>query len=239
MRKAINENPRVQLAVLGVAALIFAFVLFTKVLGGSSAEPTDSAATDPAATGTTATGAPATPSTDGTATATPSTGATATPATGATTPSTATPPTGTDPSATAPATTPPPTGGAAGTADGLLATKGLPQDLLVAYAMIQAIALLVFDPVSKGAKALQKATEDLSNKKVAVFVVDVKDIARYSRITEGVSVTQAPALVVIRPRKLTGSVPTASVSYGIRGAASVKQAIQDGLYKGGTVPSYP
>ena len=44
---------------------------------------------------------------------------------------------------------------------------------------------------------------------------------------------------MIRPRKLTGSVPTATVSYGFRGAASVNQAVDDALYKGKQIPSYP
>jgi hypothetical protein len=232
MRKAINENPTVQIAVLGVAAVIFAFILFTKVLAGGSSTPTDTSPTT-AATGAVDTGATATPSTGTPSTAAPSS---STPSADPTAPSS--PGTPADPAATAP-TTPPASGGAAGTADGLLATKGLPQDVLVAYAKNMAIALLVIDPSSHGADALRKSTERLSNKKVAVFIVDTKDIARYSRITEGVSVTQAPALIVIRPRKLTKSVPTASVSYGIRGAASVKQAIQDALYKGGSVPAYP
>jgi hypothetical protein len=232
MRKAINENPTVQLAVLGVAGVIFAFILFTQVLGGGSSAPTDTSATT-ATTGAVDTGSTGTPSTGTPSTATPST---ATPSADPTAPSS--PGTAADPAATAP-TTPPATGGAAGTADGLLATKGLPQDVLVAYAKNMAVALLVIDPNSHGSDALRKSTERLSNKKVAVFIVDTKDVARYSRITEGVSVTQAPALIVIRPRKLTQSVPTASVSYGMRGAASVKQAIQDALYKGGSVPAYP
>ena len=71
-----------------------------------------------------------------------------------------------------------------------------------------------------------------SRNDVQVFIVDVKDIADYSRITIGATVNRVPALVVIRPRKLTGSVPTATVSYGFRDAASVNQAIDDAVYKG-------
>jgi hypothetical protein len=231
MRKALNENPTVQLAVLGVAAVAFAIILFMTVFKGDPAvTTTDTTATTGTPVTGASTGAPTTPDASGTTAAT----------------GTATAPSATDPSATGTVTPPatstptaPVTGGAAGTSDGLLASKGLPQDVLVAYAKNQAIALLVIDPKSHGAGALRKAAESQSNKDVAVFVVDVKDIAKYSRITSGVDVSQAPAMVAVRPRKLTESVPTATVTYGIRGAASVKQAIQDALYKGGSVPAYP
>ncbi len=72
-----------------------------------------------------------------------------------------------------------------------------------------------------------------------MFVVDSPDIGDYSRITSGVAVDRVPALVVIRPRKLTDGAPTATVSYGFRGPRSVDQAVDDSLYQGKPVPSYP
>ena len=39
---------------------------------------------------------------------------------------------------------------------------------------------------------------------VAVFVVPAKQIARYAAITLGVNVQQVPALIVMRPRRLSG-----------------------------------
>jgi hypothetical protein len=87
---------------------------------------------------------------------------------------------------------------------------------------------------------VEEYTRALRNRDdVRVFIVDVKNIADYSRVTIGATVNRVPALVVIRPRKLTGSVPTASVSYGFRDAASVNQAIDDAVYKGKQIPSYP
>ncbi len=220
MRKAINENPMVQIAVLGVVAVIFAFILFTSVLkkdDTAAPPPTDPAAataTDPAAAGATADGvAPTDP------TANPSAVA---PAAGTATP---------------PATTPPAGGSVA---DGLLPSKGLPRDLLVAFAKNKTIALLVIDPNGISDKQVKLYTEALKKRgDVEVFIVDVKDISKYSRVTAGVAVSRVPALVVIRPRKLTGSVPTATVSYGFRGARSVSTAIDDALYKGKQIPSYP
>ena len=80
-----------------------------------------------------------------------------------------------------------------------------------------------------------------SNPGAAVFVVDVRDVADYSRITEGVDLDRTPALVVLRPKALTeGSMPSAVVSYGFRGEASVQQALEDALYKGPEdLPYYP
>jgi hypothetical protein len=54
-------------------------------------------------------------------------------------------------------------------------------------------------------------------------------------------VNRVPALVVIRPKRLTGGgPPTAAVSYGFRGPDSVAQAVRDSLYKGPTnLPYYP
>jgi hypothetical protein len=220
MRKALNENPMVQLAVLGVCAVVFAVILFTSVLKKDE---------QPAATTTT----PAAATTSDPA-------ATSDPSASASTPS---PSTGSSASGTAPAapetdTVTPPAGGA--TADGLLPSKGLPENVLVAFARNKAIALLVVDPKGLSDKQLEQFTDTLrSRDDVEVFVVNVKDIAKYARVTAGVSVSRTPALVVVRPRKLTDSVPTASVSYGFRGPRSVNQAVDDALYDGKQVPSYP
>jgi hypothetical protein len=218
MRKALNENPMVQIAVLGVAAIAFAVILFTSVL---KKDDTASTATDPAAATSSATGSdPAQTTSDPAATADSS---------AAPTDSSAAP---------APTQAAPPAGGSI--SDGLLPSKGLPRDVLVAFAKNETIALLVIDPKGMSDEKVEEYTRALRNRDdVRVFIVDVKNIADYSRVTIGATVNRVPALVVIRPRKLTGSVPTASVSYGFRDAASVNQAIDDAVYKGKQIPSYP
>ena len=226
MRKALNENPMVQIGVLAVIGVVFAFLLFNTVLkkdDAPAAEPattvdasaaTDSAATDPAATADPAVSDPA-----------------------------ASDPAAADPAAAVPPAASPleaPAAGDPGSADGLLPTKGLPKDVLVAYAKDKAIALLVVDPKGISDRVLKSYTKRLEARDgVAVFIVDVKHIIDYARITSGVAVNRAPALVVIRPRKLTGSVPTASVSYGFRSPRSVQQALDDALYQGKQLPAYP
>jgi hypothetical protein len=220
MRKALNENPMVQLAVLGVCAIVFAVILFTSVL--KKDEQPAATTTSPAATTTSDPAASSDPSASAT-TPSPSAGSSAS---------------GTAPATPETDTVTPPAGGA--TADGLLPSKGLPEDVLVAFARNKAIALLVVDPKGLSDKQLEQFTDTLrSRDDVEVFVVNVKDIAKYARITAGVSVSRTPALVVVRPRKLTDSTPTAAVSYGFRGPRSVNQAVDDALYDGKQVPSYP
>ena len=224
MRKAVNDNPMVQIAVIVIVGIIFAVILFTSVLKG------DEAGEAAVNTG----GAPVAATEDGTAVADPA-AATTDPAATADPAATVTPPADVAP---APATTPPDTGGSI--SDGLLPSKGLPRELLVAFAKNETVALLVVDPKRSSDRKVESYTKALEQRDdVEVFIVDVKDIADYSRVTAGVSVSRVPALVVIKPRKLTGSVPTATVSYGFRGARSVNQAVDDALYKGKQLPSYP
>jgi hypothetical protein len=46
--------------------------------------------------------------------------------------------------------------------------------------------------------------------------------------------------VVVRPKRLSGQVPEAQVSYGFRDSQSVLQAVHDALYKGrDDIPYYP
>ncbi len=225
MRQALNENPMVQLAVLGIGAVVIAFLLFTNVLKKDepAAEAPAAAATDPAAAGV--------------AGADPAPAATAPPADGAPPASGAPPADGAPPAEG----TPPAEGGAAVPSSNgeLKATKGLPKDVLAAYSDGKAVVLVVIDPKAEGNARLVAATRRQAGSDVAVFVVDVNDIADYSRITEGVSVSRAPALVVVRPRRLSDGVPTASVTYGFLGPQSLRQAIDGAFYDGGTVPAYP
>jgi len=219
MRKALNENPMVQVAVLAIAAVIFAFILFTSVL--KKDEPAASSSSDDPSV--TADGVVPAESMGSSETSAPvETPSSSAPSTTPTTPA-----------------TPDPAASAAGS-EGLLPSKGLPKDVLVAYAKNKAIALLVIDPKGSSDKQVKAYTKALEKRNdVEVFIVDVRDIAKYSRITAGVSVSRVPALVVVKPRKLASGVPTATVSYGFRGAKSVSQAVDDALYKGKQLPSYP
>jgi hypothetical protein len=116
---------------------------------------------------------------------------------------------------------------------------GLPKGLLSAYRHGDAIALLVRraggfdDALVRDSVELLRALPG-----VEVYVTKAQHISHYTWLTQGVNVTDLPALVVLLPRKLTKGTPTASVSYGFRDSPSVLQAVQDALYRGPTGRPY-
>jgi hypothetical protein len=211
MRKAMNENPIVQIGLLGGLAVIVGLLLMTRVLHhkGPSAPTTST---------------------------TPTTGAVPSPGTASGTGTAAVPPTA------APATPVPGTAAPADIPSGrLVAGPGLPKPVASAYARNKAIVLLITRHRGIEDDAVKASVELLRREgNLAVFVANAGKISRFSRITEGVNVNRVPALVVVRPRKLTQGPPVASVSYGFRGPDSVQQAVRDALYKGPTnLPYYP
>jgi hypothetical protein len=241
VRKALNENPVIQAAILGVLAIFVAFMLITRVLGGEeSAAPTPPSSATSGSTPTTA----APPA--GAATTTP-----AAPTTGAATTTPAAPTT----ESAAPATDVPATDATASGSPSpaslapgqFVAGPGLPQKVVTAYAQGKAVALYIYrrkgvdDAYGRFNYLFVRLlrSENLEDE-VTMFTTNAHHIARYSRIAEGVDVSRVPALVVISPRDLTNNEPVASVSYGYRGPESVVQAVEDALYKGREdVPYYP
>lgn len=217
MRKALNENPVAQIAVLGVLAVIVGFLLLTKVAHKS--ESSSSSSTSPTATsGSTATP----PSASSSAATTPAPGST---------PSATTPGTGSV-SPTVPSGVP---------VGEFVAGPGLPKPVVKAYKDDKTVVLLIVRHLGIDDDEVRQSVERLRGRNdLAVFVTIAAHVARYSRIAEGVSLNRVPALVVMRPRHLTHGTPTASVSYGFQGADSIEQAVRDALYKGPTnLPYYP
>lgn len=199
MRKAINQNRTVQLALLGVLALLGG-MMFLKAKGSGSEASTTPVATAPEVSGATV---PA----PGTTVA--STGAAAVPVSAA-----AVPPS-------------------------LIPGPGLPKGLLSAYRDGEGIVLLVRRAGGIDDRLVRGSVDKLHVlSDVEVYVTKARGIARYAWLTQGVNVTDLPALVVLLPRKLTDGVPTASVSYGFRNSASVVQAVKDALYRGPTDRPY-
>jgi hypothetical protein len=117
--------------------------------------------------------------------------------------------------------------------DALIPGPGLPKDVIDAWNGGDAVALLIVRGGGIDDRLVRGSVGGLSHDpRVAVFVARAGNVARYSRITQGVGVDRAPALVVVRPRKESGSVPQAQVSYGFRDSQSVVQAVHDALYSG-------
>jgi hypothetical protein len=131
---------------------------------------------------------------------------------------------------------------AAATGAEFKAGPGLPAQVVDAYEGGQAVALLIVNARGIDDRELTQTVATLGSRAgVAVFVTDVKDVADYSRITQGADLDRTPALIVMRPKRFSdGSAPTVSVSYGFRGPESVQQAFDDALYEGPSdLPSYP
>jgi hypothetical protein len=213
VRNALNNNPVVQAVVIGVMALLVVFLLYTRVINRDDEEappPEDAAATE-AGAGTPATPAPAAPSSGDAATAPEAAGV----------PS--------DGSAPAPA----PTASPSDVQANFIPGPGLPEEIVVAYAQNKAVVLLVVNEKGIDDAAVQASVASLSGRSdVELILVPTKDVADYARVTEGVDLNRTPAIVVIRPRKLTGNVPEATISYGFRGPESVQQAVEDAMFDG-------
>jgi hypothetical protein len=226
MRKALNENPLVQIGILGVLALVVGFLLITQMGGGSS---TSTSTTTPSSGATSTVPDASAATTDSSATATTPSTATA-PSTGA---ATVTPDVSS--SATSGAAAPAPTPGK------FVAGPGLPSSVVNAYKADKVVVLLVVRHGGIDDDAVKASVERMHGlPDVAVFITNAGHVSRYSRIASGVNLDRVPALIVVRPAKLTHGTPTAMVSYGFRGPQSVAQAIADALYKGPTnVPYYP
>jgi hypothetical protein len=203
MREALNNNPMVQLATVGVLILIAGFFFMTNMKGSSSSS--SSTGTPSAATATPAAGATSGTAPSGAAASTPSAGVSAAPS----------------------------VGGAAVSAEALIPGPGLPRPVVQAWKGGDAIVLLIVRGGGIDDRLVRGSVEQLSGDPgTAVFVARAKQVARYSRITQGVGVTRVPALVVVRPRKESGATPQGQVSYGFRNSQSVVQAVRDALYSG-------
>lgn len=210
MRQAINENRTVQLAIVGVLALLGGLFLLKGMGGGD-----DSSAATVAV-------APATAGTDP-ATGAPSTTAPIDPATGTALPT----------SSTTAATS------GTGVPPNLIPGPGLPKGLVPAYKHGKAIVLLVRRAGGTDDAFVHASVDRLrALPGVKVYATKAKGIARYAWLTQGVNVTDLPALVVLRPRKLTDGKAVATVSYGFRGPNSVLQAVKDAVYRGPTDQPY-
>lgn len=209
MREKLNENPIAQVALVGVLVVAGAF-LFLRPSGGEEEETAATTEATVAVAGTEATGT-ATGATPGEAVEGAVEGALeAAGEAGASTAPTAVP-------------TPPP-----------------PAPVTAAYESGKTVVLLiVHDGGIDDALVARASTELVSAPDVALFPVPVKQVARYAAITVGLDVNRVPALVVMRPKRLSGGTPQATVDYGFQTRQSVAQAVEDASYRGPEVTYHP
>lgn len=211
MREQINSNPMVQIGLLAVLALGAAFML----LRGPAAEPDPGpAAATPAAT------APA----PGVTTETPVDGADSIEST---------------PSAPAE----PNSKGAKGdeAAPTLEQGPGMPGKVVDAYAEGDVVAILFYKRTGIDDQRLRRTVrqEFATQKNVTLFVQRPSEVAEFTQITRGVGLDRTPALIVMKPKSKLDDTPVASISYGFRGAGSVRQTIRDALYDGEPIAAHP
>ena len=209
MREKLNENPKAQVALVAILVVVGAFI-FLKGSGGEE----ESVETGP----TEATVAVAGTSAVGTATG-------------------ATPGEAVEGAVESAIESVGETGAAVPTA---VPTPPPPRPVAAAYDSGKTVVLLIVHDGGIDDRLVQQASSQLnSDPSVAFFEVPAKRIARYAAITVGLDVNRVPALVVMRPKKLSGGTPQASVDYGFQTSENVRQAVRDAAYKGRELTYHP
>jgi hypothetical protein len=116
----------------------------------------------------------------------------------------------------------------------------LPDPVEAAYKGGKTVVLLLVHDGGIDDRLVAKSTRALESfPDTAVFIVPAKQVARYGAITLGVEVEQVPALVAVRPKRLSDGVPQASVSYGFQTPQGIAQAMRDAAYDGPESTYYP
>ncbi len=211
MREKLNNDPKYQIGAV-VLLVVIAFVMLTKAGGGGeSAEeaPTTVATVSVAGTEASATATGATP---GEAVEAAAEGAVEAAATGTS---------------------------ASGVPSSIPAPP-LPAPVVHAYDEGRTVVLLIVHDGGIDDRLVKVSTERLAGfPEVTTFIVPAQQIARYGAITLGVNVSQVPALVVMRPKRLSEGIPQATVSYGFETEQGIEQAMRDASYNGPDATYHP
>jgi hypothetical protein len=131
-------------------------------------------------------------------------------------------------------------GGSLSSVDTAVVARRLPRPVLEAWRSNRTLVLLFVRDGGIDDRLVETATDGLAGfRDAAVFVIPAARISRYAAIAEGAGVDRVPALVVVAPKHLKQTLPTASVSYGFQSPQSVAQAVIDAGYEGPTVDYHP
>ena len=202
MRKTLNENPVVQVVMLGILGIVVAFLFMTRVMGGQDEPAPDATATTP-----TPTTAAATPSASPEATTAP-----------VTDPATATP--------AAPGTAPANTGFEAGAGLPESVVRAHDSGDVVALLVVNRKGT-----EDRRLESEIQALRGRSDTTVFVVAAkDVTEYSRIAEGVDLDRVPAL--VVVEPKGQVEGALPVASISYGFRGPESVEQAVRDVLYDG-------
>jgi hypothetical protein len=115
-----------------------------------------------------------------------------------------------------------------------------PVPVTSAYDSGKTVVLLIVHDGGIDDELVKQASSQLESRAdVALFTVPAKQVYRYAAITVGLDVNRVPALVVMRPKKLSGGTPQAGVDYGFQTSQGVLQAVRDAAYDGREVTYHP
>ncbi len=115
-----------------------------------------------------------------------------------------------------------------------------PAPVATAYDAGKTVVLLIVHDGGIDDRLVKQASSQLSSAAdVALFTVPAQQIYRYASITIGLDINRVPALVVMRPKQLSGGTPQASVDYGFQTSQGVLQAVHDAAYDGREVTYHP
>jgi hypothetical protein len=125
-------------------------------------------------------------------------------------------------------------------ATGAVPTPPMPAPVKTAFKSGDTVVLLFVHDGGIDDKMVERATAGLDGDAgVSLFTVPAKQVARYAAVTVGLEVNRVPALIVFRPRSLSGGNPEATVNYGYQTPAGVQQAVKDASYEGHELPYHP
>lgn len=132
------------------------------------------------------------------------------------------------------------TPGVAGATASAVPTPPLPAPVRTAYESGDTVVLLFVHDGGIDDPMVERATTPVeADAGVSLFVVPARQVARYAAVTVGLEVNRVPALVVVRPRHLSGGSPEGIVEYGYQTPEGVRQAVRDASYEGREIPYHP
>lgn len=115
-----------------------------------------------------------------------------------------------------------------------------PHEFTAAYDSGKTVVLLVVhDGGIDDRLTAMAATALTAMPEVALIGVPVKRLPRYAAVTVGLDLNRVPAVVVMKPKRLSGGVPQATVEYGFQTPATLVQAVRDASYQGPEVTYHP
>jgi hypothetical protein len=116
----------------------------------------------------------------------------------------------------------------------------LPHQFTAAYDSGKTVVLLVVHDGGIDDRLTAEAASVLAPvPQIALIRVPVKQLPRYAGVTVGLDINRVPALVVMKPKKLSGGIPQATVDYGFQTPESIFVAVLDANYRGPEVTYHP